>query len=89
MEAMALGVPVVTTPVGGIEELVSANQTGYLIPPGDAAALTARLEELLYATPAPAIDRVRSAAREKVVREFDVASEAKALIELLRPYLPS
>ena len=39
MEAMAAGVPVVATAVGGITELVSHRETGYLVPPGDARAL--------------------------------------------------
>jgi len=39
MEAMARGVPVVTTAVGGIAELVEDGRTGVLVPPDDAGAL--------------------------------------------------
>jgi glycosyltransferase involved in cell wall biosynthesis len=41
MEAMASGLPVITTDVGAIAEQVEDGVTGYLIPPNDVAALTA------------------------------------------------
>lgn len=44
-EAMAAGVPVVATAVGGIPELVG--DAGRLVPPGDAGELAARVAELL------------------------------------------
>jgi L-malate glycosyltransferase len=47
LEAMALGVPVVATDVGGNRELVEDGVTGYLMPAGDEAALAAALEAAL------------------------------------------
>ena len=47
LEAMAAGVPVVSTPVGGIPEAIEDGRTGLLVPPDDAGALAGRLEELL------------------------------------------
>ena len=47
MQAMACGLPVVTTPVGSIEEIVSDAVTGVLVPPEDAARLQSALERLL------------------------------------------
>ncbi len=45
-EAMALGLPVVVTDVGGHPELVSHDRTGLLVPPRDPAALADALERL-------------------------------------------
>jgi glycosyltransferase involved in cell wall biosynthesis len=47
LEAMAEGLPVVATSVGGVPELVVDGQTGYLVPPSDVAALTQRLRVLI------------------------------------------
>jgi glycosyltransferase involved in cell wall biosynthesis len=47
MEAMALGIPVISTQVSGIPELVIDEVSGLLIPPQDARALAAALERLL------------------------------------------
>ena len=46
LEAMALGRPVVATDVGGTAEIVRDGETGFLVPPGDRAALTRALLEL-------------------------------------------
>jgi glycosyltransferase involved in cell wall biosynthesis len=47
LEAMSVGKPVVATNVGSIKEAVAEGETGYLVPPGDAAAMTERLVALL------------------------------------------
>jgi glycosyltransferase involved in cell wall biosynthesis len=46
-EAMAAGVPVVATPVGGVADLVEEGRTGFLVEVGDTNALAQRLDELL------------------------------------------
>jgi glycosyltransferase involved in cell wall biosynthesis len=47
LEAMAAGVPVVATRVGGTPELVKDGDTGMLIPSGDVQALIAAIRQLL------------------------------------------
>jgi glycosyltransferase involved in cell wall biosynthesis len=47
LEAMAAGLPVVTTPVGGIPEVVKNNVNGIIISPGDVRALSVALLKLL------------------------------------------
>jgi glycosyltransferase involved in cell wall biosynthesis len=47
MEAMATGLPVVSTVTGGIPEMVIDNETGFLVPAGDASALADAIEKLV------------------------------------------
>src|SRR5262249_9256557 len=45
MEAMATGLPVVSTNIGVIPEMVIENETGFLVQPGDAAAMAVAIEK--------------------------------------------
>jgi colanic acid/amylovoran biosynthesis glycosyltransferase len=47
MEAMAAGLPVVSTSIGGIPEMVIQNETGFLVPSGDVAALAGAIEKVI------------------------------------------
>ncbi len=47
LEALAAGVPVVATAVGGTPEVIADGVHGYLVPPGDAAALAGRIADSL------------------------------------------
>lgn len=47
LEAMACGTPVVASRVGGTPEIVRDGETGFLVPPGDDRAITARVAWLL------------------------------------------
>ncbi|OQW31032.1 MAG: hypothetical protein A4E19_20940 [Nitrospira sp. SG-bin1] len=47
LEAMAAGVPVIATAVGGVNEIIEDGQTGYLVPPGDPVALAECLNRVL------------------------------------------
>src|SRR5438477_6774369 len=47
MEAMATGLPVISTPVGGIPEMVVQDETGALVPAGDSSALARAIEKVI------------------------------------------
>ncbi len=47
LEAMGWGLPVITTPVGGIPELITPKQNGLLVPPGDVEQLSAAMQFLV------------------------------------------
>lgn len=47
LEGMANGLPVITTPVGGIPEFITNGKSGYLINPGDIQGLTHAMENLV------------------------------------------
>lgn len=74
-QAMAAGRPVVATAVGGVEGLVTHEETGLVVPAGDVAAVAKALERLL-ASPA---ERARMAqeARRQAARRF----KASAVVE--------
>ncbi|HEY0833853.1 MAG TPA: glycosyltransferase family 4 protein [Azospirillum sp.] len=71
LEAMAYGLPVVTTPVGGIPQAIAHGETGLLVDPGDVPALRAAIESLL-ADP-PRARALGMAARRLVRERYDVA----------------
>lgn len=68
LEAMAAGVPVIASPVGGIPEVVSDGVTGLLVGPGDTASLQRLLRKVL--TDAAFSERIARAARESVRLRF-------------------
>jgi glycosyltransferase involved in cell wall biosynthesis len=85
MEAMAAGIPVVTTRVAGIPELVDDRVSGLLVPPGDADGLAGAISELM-ADPALRT-RMGEKGRAKVAAEFNLDHEAAWLGELFRAYI--
>lgn len=81
-EAMAMELPVVTSDISGIEELVTDGVDGLLVPPGDAVALADRIARLLG--DGALRERLGRAARAVILRDFDCASETNKLIEVLQ-----
>ncbi len=77
LEAQAAGVPCVSTPVGGVEEILDFGRAGVLTPIGDAAALAAALERLLER--ADERERLAAAGRERARECFDLAQQARVL----------
>ena len=81
MEAMAANLPVISTRIAGIPELVEDGVSGFLTPPGDAESL-ARALAALAADPELRI-RMGRAGRARIKAEFTIETEARTLIALL------
>lgn len=82
LEGMLLGKPVIATAAGGVPELITDGETGWLTPPGDAEALAATLRRVLGDPDAARTvgARARSWARERFALERHVA-DMSALYE--------
>jgi D-inositol-3-phosphate glycosyltransferase len=82
LEAMACGVPVIGSRVGGIAFTIADGETGFLVPPRDPEALSARLSEILR-DPARRM-RMGQAGRARVLGSFtwrQVAMRTAALYD--------
>lgn len=81
MEAMACGIPVISTRVSGIPELVEHGVTGLLADAGDAKSLATCIECLI------ADEKLGQAlarkARQRVEDEFDIKKEARKLYDAI------
>jgi glycosyltransferase involved in cell wall biosynthesis len=78
LEAMALGVPAVTTPISGIPELIRDGDTGFLHATDDVDALAQKLAEVL-GDPQRA-QQVGERGRDEIHRTLDVHESARQLI---------
>ena len=82
LEAMAAGLPVVASDVGGVREQVEQEVTGLLVPRGDAVALASAIERLVRD---PELRRrMGEAGRARAARLFDLPSFREAHLELYR-----
>lgn len=82
MEAMAAGLPIITTNVGALREEVEANVNGLMIAPGDAGAITTAVRTLLA-------DESRRMAMSRASRalaetKFDACRNYNAILTLLK-----
>jgi colanic acid/amylovoran biosynthesis glycosyltransferase len=85
MDAMSLGVPVVTSRAFGIPELVEDGESGLLVPPEDPTATAVALARLL--SDDQLAGRIGSGGRRVVRDRFDLERNTRALTELFVDYL--
>jgi len=85
LEAMAAGLPVVASAVGGVPELVVDGETALLVPPSDADALARALERLL--ADGELRRRLGAAGRQRVLERFGLAAFRDAHLQLYRDEL--
>jgi len=81
MEAMACGVPVVISDIGGIRDIIADGQTGYLCKPGDTAAFAAKLDALV--TDGELRNNMSAASRSRAVESFDASKCAERLGDVI------
>ena len=85
VEAVSLGLAVVSTRVSAIPELIQDGVTGLLVEPEDPLSLAGALERLLSD---PALRERLGAAGQRLVRErFDLEANTRRLADLFRPLL--
>jgi glycosyltransferase involved in cell wall biosynthesis len=80
LEAMASGVPVVSTPVSGIPELIESGLDGLLVPPNNPEALAEAIEKLLASHELR--NSLARAARAKIESSFSLNASAERLLAL-------
>ena len=84
MEAMAAGLPVVSTPVAAVPEMVDDGVTGFLVPENDPAALAEKLGRLVDD---PALARKMGAAgRKRCAELFALERTSSALARILKDH---
>lgn len=85
MEAMVMGIPVVSTHVSGIPELIRDGVSGLLVEEKDATALADSLQRLLENK--ELARETGENARKKITAEFDLGTNAARLASLFENYL--
>lgn len=82
MEAMASGLPVLISPLGGIPEIVKEGETGYLIGVDDYTSLTTHLERLMMD---PSLrQRLGAASRRRACTDFDCNANIERILDALK-----
>lgn len=79
LEAMSAGCVVMASSSGGMGEIISDGKDGFLCPPGDAQALSEKLEQALSLSEAARKDMM-CAARDKVRRKFDMSCVVESML---------
>ena len=84
-EAMAAGLPVISTAVGAIPDFVKDGEDGFLIPPRDAGAIAAAILQLLGDEPLRR--RMSDRVRERAPREFAIEVGCEQVADVVREVL--
>ena len=85
IEAMAAGLPVVLSEVGGTGDVIRDGETGFLIRPGDGSALAARLDQLV--SEPVARQQMGRAARHDAETRYDARKNILRTVAIMRTAL--
>lgn len=80
IEAMALGVPVVSTPVTGIPEIVRHGETGYIVPESSPEELAESIKQLI--DDRETAQKMAAAGRNLIESQFNLRANVRELREL-------
>jgi len=80
LEGMLLGKPVIATAGGGVPELIDDGRTGFIVPPGDVAALADRIEAVFAAPDAARAIGVR--AQSWARQQFSLARQVEEMSQI-------
>ena len=80
MEAMAVGIPVVSTQISGIPELIEDGVSGFLAKPNDPESLAEAMNKVLKGE--KTIGKITKAARQRIVDEFDRDKNIERLLDI-------
>ena len=83
MEAMSIGIPVISTKISGIPELIDDNMNGFLVEPDDPTALSNKIEEVLSISENQLNEIVKNA-RSRIENDFNIKSLTKELINIFK-----
>jgi glycosyl transferase family 1 len=83
LNAMALGKPVVVTDAPGVRDYVKDNETGLIVPLGDADAMAAAIRRLLEPSNREEVDRIRTQARAAVSARFTRRHYIASIMEVV------
>jgi colanic acid/amylovoran biosynthesis glycosyltransferase len=84
MEAMAAGLPAVSTPIAAVPEMVVDGKTGFLTPEKDPAAMAGKIARLL--DDGALAKTLGAAARERCLDLFDLRRTSSALCQILKDH---
>ena len=86
LEAMAAGLPIVTTNVGGIPDVVTNGVDGILVEPGNVSALAEAMISILLDSELS--ERLGKFARARIVSQFSIDNAIRKLEVLYREMAP-
>lgn len=87
MEAMASGLPIVATRVGGVPDLIEHGDSGWLVMPNDFEDIATRLQQML-GTPGE-LARMSTAARQRAVDTMSLSDTVEKMAALMSRLVPS
>lgn len=82
IEAMAMGLPVVSTKAGGVPDIVEEGRTGLLVPPGDAGQLSSAILKIV--SDKKFAGQLGTEARTKALRRYNFNDCVDALLALMQ-----